>query len=356
MERPSPLILIVIPICLLIGVGAISNNLVASGFQTVADSSTCTQIQCPAYQATACSINATTYCTLSSTTTYSFLSPTSPFTYLLSFDVLGFIGSFSSNPTQTPSSNLGVSSNCSPYANTGNPSMSDSYTGFLCQSLSWLNTKSFVSGYPPIEAISQTICKTYLSSWSGTCFNILSNENPTKGGWGNTCNAGGNGTEVFANWNVEGNITNPNNGLQTKELGQVQFFADYCDSSNPALPDFALTQFVVSTPSLGSTGTAPVLGFFGFLFGIILFIAGLSITFSGSLFSTGFTFGIGDQGAKLAQWLGVGAMAFGFVWSEFGGWLFSTTTGIAGFGIGVIMISIFGGFFFFGIAEGARSL
>lgn len=344
MANMRAMALIMIPLMILVGVGTLYNNLNANGFATTADSSTCTSLNCPAYTATGC-VQAIANCTLSATTNFSFLNPNSPFTYLMSFDVVGFVSSFANNPSNQPSSNIGDTTLCITYANNGDKK--DGIMGFLCDAVTWLNQKQFYSGNPPLQPVALSICQTYNSSWTlGGCYVLSTTQQPTAGGWGNTCNNAANGTEIFSNWVLTGNVTDPSTGGTTNQQGQIMFFGDYCDSDNPAYVDFSLTQFIVATPNLGSSGSAPVLGFFGFIAGILLLIGGLAITFGGSLFSTGFNFGIGDQGAKLMQVLGIATMAFSFIFSEFSFWLFN---GTLGFGIGAIVTTVIGAVYFSGV-------
>lgn len=310
-----------IPLFLLIGIGVISNNMQANGLSTTNDNSNCTSLNCPAYLPTAC-FNSVSNCNFTTSTRFSFLDPNSPFTYLFSGDIAGFLGSFTNQNGQ--SNSLNALSLCS------TPQTGKIITFLHCTSSSW-----GIKG-PPYQQYPIVSCN--FNTGSGLGFNATASSEPvtTVSGQAN-----------FTTWTVSGCA--PANLQNTNPLNQTGFLiiqADYAGTNG----SITLTKYNPGlTDIVGSSGTGlNVFTFLGFVIGIILFIMSFGIGFGGgaSVLGSGpsFQFSSNAQGTKLAQTLGIGLLIFTPIYSEFSSWIFTL-----GFGIGTIVSTIIFVMFFFGL-------
>jgi hypothetical protein len=293
----KPFYLILIPIVLLIGVGAYYNNLTSNGFSTTAATSTCTEINCPAYQDTGCST--VSNCNFTSSTNFSFLNPNSPFTYLTQGDIIGFVGSFATNQAQQgPTANFDLASPCTIVSGTGTL-----VTKLKCTSL------SFASGntefYPNIPYTNFTSASGNNSEWY--CTNCLT----TDGG---------------------------------SQIIPIQFYGAYNNASLSGVAcgvnDTSYCLFNLNSQQsshyTSSSALTNTFSFFGFIIGILLLLMSLQLGGGASISLLGsVSWQIGDQGARLAQTAGIGLLIYLPIYSEFGSvWI---TSANLGFGIAAII-------------------
>lgn len=313
--------LIMIPLLLLIGVGAFANNLAASGMQPTPDSSSCTSLNCPAYEPTACNASVSN-CNFTSSTSFSVLSPNSPFTYIFSGDLSGFLSSFTNSNGQSQS--LNALSVCE------TPEAGKNITFLHCTSSSW-----GIKG-PPYQQYPIVSCN--MQGAMGLGFNA------TSSGSAQTTPSG---QANFSTWTITGCA--PANSQNTNPLNQTGFLqiqADYAGANG----SMTLTRYEPGLADIiGSGGTSlNLLSFFGFLIGIILFVMSFGIGFGGGANVVGsgpsFQFSANSQGTRLAQVFGIGLMLYAPIYSEFSSWIFTL-----GFGVGAMISLIIPAMFFVGL-------
>lgn len=359
--KPEGPLLLIGALLLLIIPALIINGFASSGGvftqnTTPYDYGTCTSAVCPAFDGTdPCPTN----CVF---TPVSLLNPNSPFTYLFSGDIPGFISAFTTGGANQPQSNLGVLTQCQPIVYAGTPSAGTGGKGygnflnvlkFKCATISWLNTKSFVNGYPPIQPLPLSECNMKAVGSEFACFNVTSNNQGDNPGningnsnncspqdWdGNVNDMGGNGSVVLNNWLVVGSLVNPANGASTNQTGSITFFGDYCDGANPADAGFVMYQFVQTSSNFNN-----VIYFGGFLAGAVMLVMSMGVFFGGEILGTGIDIGSNPQGTKLFQTFGIGLFIFMPLYSEFNLWVTSL-----GLGLGLVVTMIIFLLFFMGM-------
>jgi hypothetical protein len=302
----KPMILIMIPILLLIGMGVLYTNFNSSGFSTTADSSTCTQINCPSYLPTGCA-EAISNCTFTGSTSFSFLDPNSPFTDIVDLNMLGFIESIAGgarqhNPTWNYQFQLNV---CG--------ATSSSLVGYNMTCADF-GTNSGTAPFPPTCGANGF----NVFSQSGNNTNYLITAFPVSGV---TCNTQYQLTGFYFNDTLSGKICQPNG---TSECFDFQF---------------GTVTYATTAPNFGNA-----FEFLGFLIGIILLVLALGVGFQGEVLGTGFRIQPNSQGSKLTGALGLGLILWIPFYSEFSSWI-----SLFGFGVDTIITAILTGIFFVGI-------
>lgn len=294
------------PLILLIFVGIISNNFVASGIQTtptftgypcILGTGNCSLIASAVPNGCAADIQ---NCNSSAITTISFLDADSPFTQLIQGNIIGFFGSiFSSNNKQGGGNSLTQLNFC-----TANQGSGQTITSFYCQS---------GSGYG-----------CFIFPDSTTLF------------YNATSNAGNS-----SNWSIEGDAFNPNDcnfvKIPAERAYALQYgYYDVFNATYYTLHFQTLSSTTVSLPNTFSI--------IGFLFGIVLLLGGLGLTIALAVLGSGTTIGINQQGTKMMQIIGIALIVWIFIFSEFGGWLSVFTLGI-----GTIIYILLTAMYFVGI-------
>jgi hypothetical protein len=342
-----------IAIALLIIPGMIFNNLHANALTPAAGSS----VTCPGYPDVTCQIlypsgctaNAN-YCTTSGQT-ISLLNQNSPFTSLLTFNVLGFFSSL------LPP-NLGTT------IYTAQPQFP------LPIGVGATNQDAHGVAYCINLPADQTVIKNPLSNWIYNC-SIYSNTYPASSfGWAGYCPGSdfpGNcadlemvqspGTTVSPTVNntafyvSETNIGAPPifNGAN----GYYIFGSTLLSTSYNATYTYKFALYLYGTTQT-SSGANPLsyLSILGWVVGIaVLILLALGISFEAGALT--FNFGISNnrQGTKFAQVLLVGLVVYIPLYSEFAGsgsWLDTSTVGWP-FGIATLIVLVITGVFWFGV-------
>ena len=305
--RLAPIELIFVSLFIMIGVGIFYNN-------TSADFGTSTSLTCnPGTQLcyfsnyNGCN---PTICTMGNP---SFFAQNSPFTYLLQGNILGFASSFASG-TQNNPNGFTQFTFCSPTGpSSGLPTSSNAIVSFSCQGSSGVGCLIF-----PI-------------------YNMTSSQ--------------GNNSQ----WTVNGLAYQQNNcnfAQVPVQIAQAVIYGYYVRLN--ATYDTLTVQSNGNSASVSNSINIPnMFTFVGFLIGIILFIMGLGLTISANAQAlatgVGGSVGVDDQGARLAQIIGIGLIVWTFFSSLFGAWL-----GLNGFispiglGLSLIIYIILSAMFFFG--------
>ena len=295
--------LIVFGLALLIIPGVMYNNFTSSGFVNIQPTTSCTQLNCPAYPTVnPCSTQSN--CQLQ---VPSLINPNSPFTYLVDGNLLGFIGSFSSTTSQA--SNPFIFATC------------DNQTG----------AGSYINSF----------------SCNGATFNSNRGDLPLP--TFNITSSAGNQSIWYATGIAEAN----NAALVPTQFTSFTFYGSYF-ANGTAVPGITQTitcrvfapnhycLFQLTAPSQANLSNS--LSFLGFIIGIILFILSLGIGFSGQALTVGFSFRSNSQGTRLAQTMGMTLLIFSFSFSEFGSWMSSSL----GWGFGSLILFVTFGLIFFG--------
>lgn len=310
--------MIVLALFLLVVIGMGYNNATASGFSNTALVNSCTSLNCPMYgNQNPCSANSH-YCYANNT--ISILNPNSPVTYLISGDILGFIGSFSAAPQG--SSTFQYVSAC--IAETGSGA---NVVSFYCNTNSTVHWGGTGTLDTPFNATSNAGNE---SDWS---IRGYLPSNPSQVGY----------LTIYGVYWKNGTSLTFKNG-QGSVVGSVT-----CPNALTHSVSYCLAQAWQGTSAtLGNT-----LALFGFLAGIILLILSLGIGGSAEILTAGFSWSENAQGTRLIQTAGITLLAFIPLYSEFGTWITDTNLGFTGGG--VLMTFLILGLLFFGIFEQTTS-
>ena len=358
--------LIFFPLFLMIVVGVIFNNFNASGMQangnlvvtqlTRTQNSTafcllnidpnCSVIINPVPTGCASSLQ---NCNASGIASgFNFLNKNSPFTYLIQFNVVGFLSSIFNNQEQTNQYYSGITQ-CVPLINGQfkNVSNSNSTQNFECFGTAATNGQQAPFVSVPLNASSSygnnsiwsitgcanspnIACKypipfnqtESVQSFYGLYIQNGSTIDSTHGctiyGSVSTCKA------LFPNlFGSNPTFTCPN----TSHLFNITNTITYCllPSSNPA-----------------TFSVANSFSFFAFLAGLVLIVMGFGLNLAFSILTNGGTIGINEQGTKLAQSMGIALTVWAFVTSEFG-YIFITVFnfGLLGLILNVILGAVY---------------
>ena len=308
--------LIVFPLFILIIIGIISNNMIASNVQTT-----------PTFQISSYSSGAVTpignngcdsskqNCNFTAVSAFTFLNPNSPFTYLLYGDLSGFISLFSNGNPQ--SNSLNALSLCSDYQ------AGISLTFLHCTSSSWA-----IAG-PPIQPYPLVSCN--FPTALGTGFNASASSAPI------TTNSGQANVTL---WTITGCA--PANRINSTPLNQsasLLIQADYNGANN----SITLTKYKAGIVDIANNGGA--ISFISFFLGVILILLSFGFGFLVEAFGgNGIELFANDQGTRLAQSLGIGLTVWSFVYSEFSSWLTTFS-----FSLGTIIFTMLTACFFMGL-------
>ena len=284
-----PMELIMFPLILLIVVGIPTNMLGQSGLQTTPTFQTtypCTvgpDSSIINYTNGACSMIAQTNpsgcasnlssCSLLALNIKDIFQSNSPFTYLIHLNIIGFFGSmFSSNNGQA-SNGITQLQYC-----TANQGSGSSITAFYCEEGSGVGC--FI--YP-----------------AGLYYNATSNS-------GNQ-----------SNWSIEGyqyDSPDCNSGFTNNTVYVLQY--GYYTAYNATYYTLHFSNLAASTANLPN-----MFAVVGWILGIALLFMGFGWNVTVSTLIAGGSFGINQQGTKLAQAFGIALFTWSFVYSEFGFWL-----------------------------------
>lgn len=303
--------LIMIPLFILIGVGVIYNNISAvAGTSSVLTYNS----QTGTWHYTNYSGCSGATCTVTSP---SFLNPNSPYTLLMQGDIIGFVGSFTSKAESGnggPSLGFYLNSKCTTIS--GGPATNS--TSYLkCQ-----DAFSFAPGasvfYGGLPYVNFTAPGGNLSIWS--CVNCYSDVLRTQ----------------LIPISFYGIITN---------FSTIWGSGAACSLSNGTT--YCLNNVSTEVQSNNQPNRmANAFGFLGFIFGIVLLVLSLGVGGGVQAIASGFNVQVSDQGARLAQVLGIGLTTWIPMFSEFGGWL--TTSGLA-LGLGTILSLVLTIIYFYGL-------
>ena len=328
--------IILIIMGLFLFVGAIYNNLNSSGVlvsQSYTNASCAAQAEqtgipsCAGTGATGCEITVSN-CQMNSV---SFMNPNSPFTYLFQGDILGFLG-FVAAPANTQSlmsTYLIMLDNCTDI--TGGSNTGETISSFYCTGGTF--NSATTPGFPPYNATSSTGNN---SNW-----NILSL----------TPNAADTGPIVPVQY-----VPSLIYGLYLANGSTFQ--NTYCDAIGicytlPSITCGTSTnthyaeQYCLFVVIQHSANFGNVASFLAFLGGAVLLVFSLGITIAAQVLSTGFTFGVSDQGARMFGAMGIGIMSWDFIQSEFAGWVLALNGLLTGLGTAILGACTI--LFFFGI-------
>lgn len=365
MAKIAAIILIMVPILLLTGIGAIDTNLTASGFSTVNAVTPCTSLQCPAFQAVGCQENASN-CKFSTKTTYTFLNPNSPFTILLQGNLIGFF-TYTFNTRESPQIIYSAYSICIPqvkgvYANnTGTDIHFFQCLGYSSQGGNASVTPQYPTVNVPLNATSNngnnsqwnivgcaraanytypcTLGKGGIEAWIGTnsemSFYGFYIANGTTITATNTCHT------FIANAQICGQLLpylfHLNNLFQCPNTSHVNGVNINETTYYCLIP--------VANPTVGTAGNASLPNSFAglsFLFGVILFFLGFGLAITSAIIG----FSINQAGTRMAQVFGFGILVFSFIDGEFGFW---ATDNVLGFGVGTALMGGLAAMFFVGL-------
>ena len=297
--------LIFFPLILLIFVGLVANAFQSSAIQTVPvlPTPTCSGViepgECYPTNVNGCD-TAVSNCNFTSATQFSFLNENSPFTQLVSGNILGFIGSIFISTNAQGSNQLTELNDCKALQGTG-----QSITSFNC-----------VGGASGNGCIIFPDANNFINATSNT---------------GNT-----------SDWSVIGWAYNPNNcnfAAVPTHYVTVTVYGYYV-----VLNATYYTLKFTYSPSL-SVSVPNAFGVLGAIIGILLLFMGLGLSIAIQAVATGVSLGIDAQGARLAQAMGIGLFVWSFVYSEFGqSWLPNLP-----FNLGTIGFIILSVMFFLGL-------
>ena len=310
--------MIVFALFFLVGIGIFYNNAVSAGFANTAIVNSCSSLNCPSYgNQNPCTLNPQN---CYANKTISIVNPNSPFTYLVSGDLLGFIGSFTggSGTGVGQASVHTVALYCKTVSGSG-----ISITAFTCDRSS--STADANYPYPIYNATSSGNSSIwYVVGFQGkNNVEVLPLQNAPFTFYGG----------YFANNTVINSVT----------AGQ-SFTCHLTGTENYCL---------VPLPQPSSVNLGNVFTFMAFINGIVLLIVGLGLSLSAQVVATGFSFGSNAQGTRLAEAGGMALLIFAPSYSEFGTWLTDTDLGFTGGGI--LLTFIIFGLIFFGIYEQTTS-
>lgn len=367
-----PMMLIMIPILLLFGVGILYNNFTASGFSTTPASSSCTALNCPAYDDTTGCNASPNPCGFSGSTTFSFLNPNSPFSLLVQGNFVGF---YTDAFTQGETANV-INSGytyCVPQINSA---MANATGGFITN-FECLGYTAVGAGTHPFPVVGIPMNSTSNngnnSVWSVAGCALSDGNYPCTINYGDGPQAF-DGTLAYSSFyafyvkngtslTASGNCNIFGSAIECLQLLHY-LFTTGTTYTCPSTSDLNVTGIIASattyycllpvsnaniqTSSSSVTTTLPnSFALFSFLFGVILLFMGLGLSLSTAIMG----FSVNEQGTKLAQIFGISIVVYSFAFNEFSGWL-----GILGFGIGAALTIIFSAIYFVGVTWQSQSL
>lgn len=406
----KPFFLIIGAVVMLCFPGIIFNNMQASGL-TPSYSATCPTYDTPSMPIcyngnnAGCQL-AANQCSLSpSSVSFGFLSTSSPFTNLLSGDIFGFFGSLTSTSGATQhgpfdpagggayypvscqiqwatKSHWAVQNilfhSCTFTNSVGNVNLTSSYPAFTTTLSAPAESalpsgSSFTTSFPTLVSNS-----TYAASCQPMAYsNYTSYTGTTNGGNTNGFVWAGcqysHTSSPYQTWSFLISIPNAvllngGGGIScagychvSAYLQQEQWYTYGCVSYyetpavNSAFGSIQCTNFLNSVLNVnGGQAAAPSLNFgllapvVGFIIGLILFVAGLSISFTLPVPSTNAGVAVGSQGARLAQIFGMGLLIWTPLYSEFGNGSWLSPIYLP-YGLSIVMTVCLTGTFFLGL-------
>lgn len=332
--QDNAMLLVFFPLFFMIFFGVIINDLGSSGINTsntiqyqytypcVLGVGNCSLIAYIKGSSNPCANN---MCNITQISGFQFLNQYSPFTFLIEGNIIGFISSFSSgaNTNSSGSTNILQLSICVPLSNNNINSTGQQITEFHCA------TSSQIDSRIPIFSLKGCVINNVSNRYG--CTDV-------------TSSAGNNSIWQVYYTQVGGNRQNYTVS-QTFYGGYDQYPHSIGQSGCPnSKINSSQVWCIISEPNYSANSLSNTFGFLAFLLGIILLIMSLGIYISGSVFASGFSFGLNAQGTKIAQVLGIGLTLWAFVSSEWSVWLFSIPLSL-----GVLIYSIFTILFFAGL-------
>ena len=313
----NPIMLIGVSLLLLVGIGAMDNNLTNSGLSTTPT------LSCPGWPDVTCQNSATigcqslpAQCSLNATS-ISFLDNCSPFTQLLQLNFVQFVSLFF-NSCSGGTFAQGAQQQSANFPQTGNvtlPGLKATYSFHtLNGQVQW---KSSLLTHPIVQGITTPYFLTCLSfrgvlSTGQTTYNCnwVDSSTPTPNG------------ETMSCW-LFGNATDVNNAI--------------CNNWAYSQAGGGTTQLVTNLLQ------GNILGFFMSLIGgILLLMLGLGINVGAATFNAGSN----PQGSKLAQVFGIGLLIWGPLYSEFSSWI---TPALLPNGLNAVVSVLVIGTYFYGL-------
>lgn len=375
--------LIFFPLIILILVGLIANTFQSSAIQTVPVLPTpyCTGNiepgECYPTNVNGCDSNATQNCNFTASTKYSFFNANSPFTLLLQGNIIGFM---SSALNQGENNNIIKSGYtiCIPTNSTGNYV---NQTGSNINHFECLGTSTQGGNVSVPAQFSQTGipmnatsnggnnsqwniigCKLVKANYPCQLTNTRTNPGSSFQSWfGNTI-IGASSTNFNSQMGFYGIYVKNGTTLTGTAGCTIYFSVSACRNLMPWLfyqfPTFKCpstasvynininkTTYYCLLPTVNqNTSTTSLPNSFSalsFLFGVVLFFAGLGISLTAA--TIGFT--IDGQGTKLAQVFGLGILVWSFVFGEFGSWLTALPFNLGDIGFVTFTIMFFMGLY-----------
>lgn len=376
-KKTTSMELIFLPIVLMIVIGVIFNNFNASGLQatgvlnttqfTRTDNVTgrtfcilgvdpnCNLTVNPVHTGCALSIQ---NCNASNLQTITFLNSNSPFTLLLQGNLIGFF-STAFNSGESQNNIYSGFTICIPLnrLNLFNATGNDIHN-FICEAITAVNSTQF-------KPVTGTPMNATANGGNNSIWTVTGCKYSSQGTGGYPCVINGN-SDGFATWNGtnsvstfyafyirngssvgEGAICYPNGLCATTMSWAYHTGATFtCPNTNrvQGININATTYYCLLpqinpiTPNTTASDSLPnIFSGLSFLFGVILFFAGIGLAITSALI--GFT--INEQGTKLAQVFGIAIVIWSFITSEFG-WIFVTNFSMNGDLIGTIISLVFG--------------
>lgn len=316
-------------ITVVIGIGV--NNLNGTGLSNPTTTvTTCSSIYCPQYPQYSTVCNTPSNCQFNGT--ISLFNRNSPFTYMFTLDLLGFVNSFftsaSNNATSVVQSQIGAPSNNVTFNclfTTGG------HTDFLCPTnRNGVWTEHYGTAYIASNAIqfqvNGSIYPTVTGFTKPLYFTCLY--------WNNVIGSFGISTPTRTSCNVIDSGSGSNQALFTANCWT---FGNATDITSFICNAWAQSS---NTPNFASVGA-----FFLFIGSIILLIMSLGIGGSLNIIASGFSWIPNGQGTKFAQVLGMGLLVQTILWSEFGSWVSANNFG---YGLNILVLFMLQGCFWFG--------
>jgi hypothetical protein len=345
--KANSMALIFFPILFLVFTGVILNNAQANNMQTtpvitgypcVIGVGSCSLIATPA-NPTGC-LASMSNCNISKVNSIQFLNDNSPFTLLIQGNIVAFFSSVFNGGEVSNHIYSGYTT-CIPLnGNNFFNATGQAIYSFMCQGISSVNNTNFKpNAGVPMNATSNggnNSIWDIVGCQANSNFNYPCLVNGTSDGeasWNGTNSLGTfyafyvkNGTAIGHGASCTIFSTNPACQIVMPWLyvGGVTTFT--CPSTHHVNglninATYYYCLLPVVNPSVGSTGSDSLPNSFAglsFLFGALLFFLGFGTAITSAIIG----FQINAQGTRLAQVFGIGLLAFGFLSSEFGSWLY----------------------------------
>ena len=355
--------LIVFPLFVLILIGIISNNMIASNVQTM-----------PTFQISSYSLGVVTpignngcdsskqNCNFTVASAYTFLNPNSPFTLLVQGNILSFIVNIF---TMSESPNIFYSAYSLCYSIENGVFQNESNIdihGFVCQgyTANGAGTHPFPNAGVPINFTSNDGNN---SIWQGFGCKLVNGNYPCSfTNLHNTAQWTGNATFVSF-WGLYLKNGTTIQQSATCSIGQTIISLGGCNILMPFLfhsssvftcqsqkglremginttTTFSFCLIPAINPATSASSLPNSFSAISFITGALLLFLGIGLAITSAVIG----FSINAQGTKLAQVFGFGLIVWSFIYGEFGSWLSVFTLGI-----GTIVFVMFTASFFLGL-------